>query len=236
MTTWVRLDGRSPYEAVHRLQEALVERVASGAIGDVVLFLEHPPTITLGRKKEAERSVIAPDGAPVVRVERGGDATWHAPGQLVVYPIVALAEGRRDLHAALRALEDAVIGLLGGLGLTAGRDPRNTGVWIDGHKVCSIGIAVRSWVVWHGLALNVDVELAGFGRIRPCGFDAEVMTRLGDHLDPCPTLDALVPALAEQLASHLHLDPPTTLVHATVLDEAGADALVARLSGEVAAG
>ncbi len=236
MTTWVRLGGLSPYAAVHRLQEALVERVAAGSLGDVVLFLEHAPTITLGRKRDAEQSVIAPDGAPVVRVERGGDATWHAPGQLVVYPIVALPEGRRDLHAALRALEDSVIGLLGDLGLSAGRDPRNTGVWIDGHKVCSIGIAVRSWVTWHGLALNVDADLAGFGRIRPCGFDAEVMTRLADHLRPCPSIDALIPGLVAQLATHLHLDPSGPLLHAVVRDDAGADALLARLSGEVAAG
>lgn len=235
MTRWVRLDGRSPYAAVHRLQEALVARVADGA-EDVVLLLEHPPTITLGRKRDAERSVIAPEGVPVIRVERGGDATWHAPGQLVVYPIVALPEGRRDLHAALRALEDAVIGLLAELGVDAGRDDRNTGVWAGGRKLCSIGIAVRAWVTWHGLALNVANDLSGFSRIRPCGFDADVMTRLADLADPCPTLDALAWPLARQLAAHLQLVPPVVLEHATVASDADADALVARLSGEVGAG
>lgn len=236
MTTWVRLDGLTPYAAAHHLQEALVEAVAAGTLDDVVLLLEHPPTITLGRKRDAEASVLLPEGVPVVRVERGGDATWHAPGQLVVYPLVALPDGRRDLHAALRALEDAVIGLLDGLGLAAGRDPRNTGVWLDGHKVCSIGIAVRSWVTWHGLALNVDVDLGGFARIRPCGFDADVMTRLADHLTPCPTIDALVEPLSVHLATHLHVQAPQGFVHAVVRDEADADALVARLSGEVRAG
>lgn len=227
--TWVRLDGLSPYDAVHHLQEALVAAVHVGRCPDVVLFLEHPATITLGRRPAGEGAVLSAADVPVIAVERGGEATWHAPGQLVVYPIVQLPPERRDLRAALRALEDAVIDTLSGLGLQPGRDARNTGVWIDGHKVCSIGIAVREWVTWHGLALNVDVDLAGFARIRPCGFGADVMTRLADHLTPSPTLEALIPPLQASLAHALHLEPGTVL-HATVADRADADALVARLS------
>lgn len=216
-TRWIRLAGRPAYADVLALQERLVEARLRDAVPDTVLLLEHPETITVGRHRGASASVLAPDGVPVVEVSRGGDATWHAPGQLVVYPIVLVPEGRRDVHAVLRALEEAVIGLLGERGLVGERDARNTGVWIDGHKVCSIGIALRQWVVWHGLALNVDVDLAGFARIRPCGFSADVMTRWVDH-QPGVTVDALVLPLARRLADTLGLTVPDDVVSAAVAD------------------
>jgi lipoyl(octanoyl) transferase len=147
-----------------------------------------------------------------VEVERGGDATWHGPGQLVAYPIVKLEGERADLHGFLRGLEEAVIRVLVGLGLSPVRDVRNTGVWLpDGdalpRKVCSVGIACRKWVTWHGLALNVAVDPAAFARIRPCGFGAEVMTRLADALHPCPTVDSLILPLAAELSASLDLAP-----------------------------
>jgi lipoate-protein ligase B len=224
----VRLLGTSPYPAVHALQEALVARRRQGG-PDVVLLLEHPPTITLGRRKTAIDNVLSADGVPVVPIERGGDVTWHAPGQLVAYPIVALDGPRRDVARHLRALEDAVIAVLAGLGLVGGRDERNTGVWIDGRKTCSIGIALRQWVSWHGLALNVDVDLAGFARIRPCGFGADVMTRLADHVDPCPGVDDLAPKLGTALVDTLglHVD---RLDEARIADVADVAALVERLT------
>ena len=204
----VRLPGLVPYAEGHALQRELVEQRIRGEIPDTVILLEHAPVITLGRKAGAEASVIDAGDWPVVRVERGGDATWHGPGQLVAYPIVALEGERRDLHRHLRQLEEAVIALLGDLGLNGVRDPRNTGVWLpsaDGppRKVCSIGIACRRWVSWHGLALNVDPDPAAFLRLRPCGFDPDVMTRLADHLDPCPSVDALAGPLADALGRAL---------------------------------
>lgn len=201
----LHLLGQSDYAEVHALQGALVDARPDGAIGDVLILTEHRPTITLGRARGAERSVVLAGEVPVVSVERGGDATWHGPGQLVAYPILQLVGERRDLRDHLRRLEQGVITLLRELGLPAQRDPRNTGVWLPGpgaagpRKVCSIGVAVRRWVSWHGLALNIDPDPAGFARIRPCGFDAEVMTRLCDHLHPSPSLAAL----AEPLANHL---------------------------------
>jgi len=204
----VHLTGLSDYARVHALQERLVEARRAGQIDDLLLTLQHPPTITLGRARGSAAHVVAPGDAPVVQIERGGDVTWHAPGQLVGYPIVALGEGEQDLRAFLRALEDGVVALLAGLGVASGRDERNTGVWVDcadgeRRKICSLGVACRGWVTWHGLALNVDNELADFARIQPCGFGAEVMTRLADHVEPCPGADALVPLLRTALAARL---------------------------------
>lgn len=199
----LRVPGRVPYAEGHALQREVLEARIRGEVPDTLILLEHEPVITVGRKAGAERSVIDAGDWPVVRVERGGDATWHGPGQLVAYPIVLLE--RRDLHAYLRALEEAVISLLADLGLRGVRDERNTGVWLPPgpRKVCSIGIACRRWVTWHGLALNVDPDPAAFLRLRPCGFDPDVMTRLADHLDPCPTVSDLAEPLAAALSTAL---------------------------------
>lgn len=212
MAQLVRLRGYSNYATVHALQRALVEARSRGTTPDTVLLLEHSPVITVGRTRGAEQNVLDAGGTPVVRVERGGDVTWHGPGQLVAYPIIKLEGRRADLHLHLRSLEDAVIDLLVDLGLEPGRDARNTGVWLpDGEgpprKVCSVGIACRRWVSWHGLALNVEPDLRdGFGRINPCGFDTSVMTTLAEHLEPVPTVDDLVEALGRHLAGRLDVD------------------------------
>lgn len=210
MARFFQLAGRSDYAAVHALQKELLERRIRREIPDVVLLLEHADTLTVGRALGAEANVLAPGDWPVVRVERGGDVTWHGPGQLVAYPIVALEGERADLHRFLRGLEEAVIGLLGDYGLRAGRDPRNTGVWLpepagDARKVCSIGVACRKWVTWHGLALNVRTDPAVWSRLRPCGFASDVMTRLADHLAPAPSVEGLVVPLASWLSRTLEL-------------------------------
>lgn len=234
MTELVVLDGLSPYAAVHALQERLVELRRAGRVGDVVLLLQHPPTITVGRRAEGLAGVVAPGDVPVVAIERGGEATYHAPGQLVAYPIVALDGPRRDVHAHLRALEEAVITVLAGLGIAGGRDARNTGVWVAGRKICSVGIAIRQWVTWHGLALNVDVDLGGFARIRPCGFDAEVMTRLADHVRSCPPASSLVEALGASLVDALGLAPDPRVTRTVVATEADVARLLADLAVESA--
>ena len=228
MTTWVHLTGLTPYDAAHALQERLVDARRAGG-GDVVLLLEHPETITLGRRKQAIDSVLQAGTVPVVRIERGGDATYHAPGQLVAYPLVALDGPRRDVHAHLHGMERGVIALLSDLGIQAGTDPRNTGVWIDGRKVCSMGIAIRQWVSWHGLALNLDVDLAGFARIRPCGFGAEVMTRVADHTGACPAVHDLAPRLAQALAASMDL-PVDRWIEATLPDAGAVDRVVAQVA------
>jgi lipoyl(octanoyl) transferase len=194
------------------LQRQLVEQRIRGEIPDTVLLLEHADVLTVGRAKGAGANIVAAGRVPVVEVERGGDVTWHGPGQLVAYPIVALEEDRRDLHRHLRALEDAVIALLATLGLDGVRDVRNTGVWLaDAHgerrKVASVGIACRRWVTWHGLALNVNPDASAWERIRPCGFDPGTMTSLAQYLAAPPTVTDLVGPLGEALAEALGRDP-----------------------------
>lgn len=208
MTLAVQLLGHSDYAEVHALQRQLVDARAAGDIPNVLLLLEHASTITVGKKKAAEANVLDAGDIPVVPVERGGDVTWHGPGQLVAYPIIALEGDRKDLHRHLHSLEEAVIGLLQDYGLAPTRDDRNTGVWLpraegDPQKVCSIGIACRRWVTWHGLALNVVPDPDAFARIHPCGFDASVMTRLADHLNPPPSVQAMAAPLARHLARAL---------------------------------
>lgn len=219
MTRWWRIPGRAAYADVHALQRRLVDARAAGEAPDTVLFAEHDETITLGRARGADASVLDAGGVPVIAVERGGDATWHGPGQLVAYPIVALEGPRRDLHHHLHALEDAIIAwLTQDFGLDAQRDPRNTGVWLpcpDGErrKVASIGIACRRWVTWHGLAVNLSPDLGRIAVIRPCGFDATIMTRLADHVPLAPTIAEAATALAPRLAATLGIDPGAIEVH-----------------------
>lgn len=202
MTVLVCLKGLSPYGVVAELQDRLVDLRGGGEIPDVLLALTHPETITLGRMA-GEDAVVDAAGVEVVPISRGGEATWHGPGQVVVYPIVRLHGVRKDVPRALRAIEQGVIDVLATWGVEAGRDPRNTGVWVGGQKIGSVGIGLRRWVVRHGLALNVDASLEGFRRIRPCGFDPGVMTRLADHVTPCPPVVSLYEPVAVSVARHL---------------------------------
>ncbi len=170
--------GTLPYLEAHERQQQLVAERLAGNAPDRLIFCEHPEVVTLGRKTPKQDWTRL--GLPVVEVERGGEATWHGPGQTVAYPILLLPEGRRDLHRYLRDLEQVVIDALATLGVESGRKQGWTGVWVKDKKLCSIGIAVRRWVTWHGLALNVDCDLDSFGRFAPCGLNASVMGRVSD--------------------------------------------------------
>lgn len=176
--------GRKPYGEVHDLQRDLLERRIAGEARDTLILVEHEPVVTVGRG--ADRSGLEDLGAPVLEVERGGEATYHGPGQVVAYPIYAMPEGRRDLHRYLRDLEEVVLRTLEEVGIAGRREPGATGVWIGAEKVASIGVAVRRWVAWHGLALNVHTDLEAFGGFRPCGLSAKVMTRVADHAEVPP--------------------------------------------------
>ncbi len=191
MTVQTRWLGRIAYPEAHALMSAtLADRIA-GRIPDTLLLCEHDPVYTLGRSRGAAGNVLDPRGVPVINVERGGDVTFHGPGQLVGYPIFQLPEHRHDLHGYLRGLEESVIALLAGHGITGLRDDRNTGVWVDGRKIAAIGIAARRWVTWHGLAINRDVDLGYFHRINPCGMDSTLVTRMIDHTPAPPPLSVL---------------------------------------------
>ncbi len=206
--------GVVPYRTAWAAQLAQVDARKTGAGADTVLLLEHPHVITVGRSQKALANVLAAGDVEVIEIERGGDVTYHGPGQLVAYPIVLLADGERDLHRFLRNLEEAVIRTLATVGLVAGREPGKTGVWLDGRaggrkKICSMGIACRRWVTFHGLALNVTTDLAYFHRINPCGFDATVMTSIAEERGAPIAMAEVKATLARELAAVLGrtLDP-----------------------------
>ena len=170
--------GLVEYERAHEEQKRLVDDVLADG-PQTILLCEHPPVITLGRLSD-KRHILFPQkylqerGVPVHFVDRGGDVTLHAPGQLVVYPILRLSEQGKDLHAYMRGLEQVVIDLLAGFDIVANRFPGRTGVWIGRQKIASIGIGVRKWVSYHGLAVNVNTELGLFDLINPCGLDVSM--------------------------------------------------------------
>jgi lipoate-protein ligase B len=207
----VRDVGRMAYEAARTEQRRLVAARHAGTEPDTLLVVEHEPVITVGRGTRgaflARADAKLPAGLKVYEVERGGQATWHGPGQIVVYPVVKLAEDRHDLHGWMRALEEGVILALAELGLPAGRRPAATGVWMDGlRKICSVGVAASRWVTWHGLALNHAPDMRQFAAIAPCGFDAGVMTSMQREvarLEPpraCPPREVVVEALVARLS------------------------------------
>jgi lipoyl(octanoyl) transferase len=198
--------GTAPFREVWARQLALVEQRQRGEVPDTLLLVEHPHVFTLGRRRDAAANVLMPGDVEVIEIERGGDVTYHGPGQIVAYPIVLLTEGERDLHRYLRNLEDAVIATCARSGLAADREPGKTGVWCgpaEGRrKLCSMGIACRRWVTFHGLALNVTTDLSYFARINPCGFESRVMSSLAEQL-PAVDLAEIKRALAEELGRTL---------------------------------
>ena len=179
-------------EAWARQDELVGQRIA-GEVGDTLVFTEHEPVFTIGLRGGADAHLVWPadrlarEGIEVVKTNRGGDITYHGPGQIVGYPIVSLAT-RKDLHAYLRFLEQVLIDTLGSLGLAASRREGKTGIWLGQRKIAALGVAVRRWVAYHGFALNVNANLAHFGGIVPCGIAAAdgTVTSLNAELGrPC---------------------------------------------------
>jgi lipoyl(octanoyl) transferase len=171
----VRRLGVVAYADAVDLQERLVRERRSGEIGDTLLLLQHPHVITLGSGTHPENVLVSPAererrGIGLWETGRGGDVTYHGPGQLVGYPILDLKPDRCDLHRYLRDLEEALIGVLGSFGLAGQREPGLTGVWVDDRKLAAIGVRVSSgWITSHGFALNVNTDLSFFETIVPCG-------------------------------------------------------------------
>ena len=183
--------GELPYTQAHALmQKRLAERL-NEEIPNTLLLCTHPPVYTVGRQKDAIKGLLNPGNIPVIPVERGGNVTFHGPGQLVGYPIVQLPPHRHDVHAFLRFLEEYWIEQLATWNVEAKRDPRNTGVWVKGKKMVAIGISLRRWVSWHGFALNIDVDLSYYHRINPCGMSSQLVTRLNDHSTEEHSIDSI---------------------------------------------
>jgi lipoate-protein ligase B len=183
----VRDLGRMEYGACLQLQHELRDARQRGEGEDVLLMVEHPPVATLGRRGSEEE--VFDKSLPVFVIERGGKATYHAPGQLVLYPIVHLGEGNRDVRAWVQHLERFVIDLLAAHGILARIEPDLPGVWTGPRKIASIGIAIQHWVSFHGIAVNVTLEPKEFERIDPCGLGAQVMTSMQREGSPASLLD-----------------------------------------------
>ena len=181
--------GTMAYAEALGLQRAVAKARISGELDeDLLLLVEHPPVVTLGRSfKErhllASPALLANRGVELFEVERGGDVTFHGPGQLVGYPIVDLKRHKRDLHWYLRQVEEALIRSIAPFGLAGERRAGLTGVWTEGRKLASIGVHARDWVTWHGFALNVTTDLRYFDLIVPCGIDAVEMSSIGRELE-----------------------------------------------------
>ncbi|HWQ57044.1 MAG TPA: lipoyl(octanoyl) transferase LipB [Bryobacteraceae bacterium] len=217
---WLRKPGRIGYGQALELQAELVRERKAGTIPDQLLLLEHPHTITLGRNGHmdnvlAGEEVLRRAGIEFHPTDRGGDVTYHGPGQIVGYPILDLREWKRDVGAYVRAVEQVIIDTLGDFGISAGRISGLTGVWVDGRKVAAIGVHISRWVTSHGFALNVSTDLSYFRYIVPCGLTkpvgsmaelgsaatfAEVCGSLAEHFGRvfnCEMVDGPVPVAEE---------------------------------------
>jgi lipoyl(octanoyl) transferase len=205
--------GTVPYAVALELQRDLARRRIAGEIDeDLLLLLEHPPVVTLGRTAKGAHIVSSPDrlrarGVEVYEVERGGDVTFHGPGQLVGYPIFDLKRHRRDLHWYLRQVEEALIIALAESGIDAERNVGYTGVWTRGRKIASIGVHARDWVTWHGFALNVTTDLSFFDLIVPCGIPQVQMTSVTSELRSAVTMDHVCDMVTRAFGQVFALEP-----------------------------
>jgi len=211
--------GRVDYEEAWALQRDLAVRRARGEASDTLLLLEHPPVYTTGRRTGGDRLLVPAQalGAPLLSVDRGGDITFHGPGQLVAYPIIGLGAQPRGVQRYVRGLEETIIRTLSGYGINAGREEGLTGVWAGGEKIAAIGVRVSRpggaagcWVTGHGLALNVSVDLGWFDRIVPCGIAGRGVTSMERLLGAAVSLPEVAPRLAEEFGRvfGLHVVPP----------------------------
>lgn len=208
--------GVQPFAATLSRQEDLVRRRLAGTIPDTLILVEHPPVVTLGRAKHLSNLRLEPHelarrGIEFFEITRGGDATYHAPGQLVGYPIFDLRLHGQDVLRFCRGMEAALIAALAEFGLTAGTIPGKAGVWVGEKKIASLGISVRRWITFHGFALNVSTDLAGFEVIRPCGEDPGIITSMVACLG-CPvSMDEVRQRVAARFADVFDLKRVATL-------------------------
>lgn len=208
--------GLIPYQTALETQLDSVSKVSSGEIKERVLLCSHPPVVTLGRSSASQTDLESWSGE-TVEVSRGGRATYHGPNQQLIYPILDLTRTRnkvpaRDVHAYLRSLENLVIDCLKAFDLKSeartisieqeGEKPLSlTGVWVGERKIASIGVAVKKWVTYHGVALNVEEDPQAFSGIRPCGFQRDIMTSMEKELGQAPSRKELVSQIEKQVTS-----------------------------------
>ena len=198
--TWLADLGTRDYKEVWDLQKELVQRRLAGDIQDVLILVEHPEVITLGKRGKPDD--VFTSEIPVYTVERGGEATYHGPGQLVGYPIFSLQNWPSGVMSFVRGLEDVLINASKDSGVDAGRNPIQTGVWVGGRKLASIGLAVKNGVTYHGFAVNVNTDLSRFRLLKPCGFDGSIMTSISDVAGRRVVLDDFKKDLLKRFQEH----------------------------------
>ncbi len=217
---WVARLGNMRYAEALELQRSVARDRISGAIPqDVLLLVEHPAVVTLGRSAKQANLVAAPEllaarGVELFEVERGGDITFHGPGQLVGYPVIDLKRHKQDLHWFLRQVEEGIIRTLSRYAIPGERSTGYTGVWTGGRKIASIGVHARDWVTWHGFALNVSTDLSYFDMMVPCGIQDVEMTSIekeiqlrGDALPSDLSVDSVGAVAAEMFGEVFSLEP-----------------------------
>ena len=220
--------GRTRYKDAWEIQKQIVSLRAEKRIPDCLLVTEHEPVITMGRATQSKNLLCSRDylqehGIDLFSIERGGDITFHGPGQLIVYPIIDLSERGRDLHKYLRDLEKTTISALDDLGLAAEVKKGLTGVWVNDQKIAAIGVAVSRWVTYHGLALNVNTDLDYFKLINPCGITeypvGSVSGQLGKEFDFSAMADLMATHFARVFECDLETvdDIDTILAESTVV-------------------
>ena len=191
------------YRKAYHLQRELLRQRVNDEITDTLLLLEHPPTITIGKSGKLEnvlasQAQLARKGVSLFFVDRGGDVTYHGPGQLVAYPIIDLRKRGRDVHKYVRDLEEVIIRTLNDFSINACRDRNHAGVWVRGGEIAAIGLGISRWVSMHGFALNVNTDLEQFSLINPCGLSDRKATSISNLLSQ----DIPIETVAERLLAH----------------------------------
>jgi lipoate-protein ligase B len=194
------------YDDALAMQTAMLAARIEGRVGDTLLMMEHPHVFTLGRGADAGFIVSNKENVPVRRISRGGQVTYHGPGQLIGYPILKLEGRDRDVTKYLRNLEAAMIDALAKFGIDAGRRDGMTGVWVGARKIASIGVGIRRWTTWHGFALNVSTELSYFDSIVPCGIEGCRMTSVSEVTNRAVSVREFAGAMRESFARVFNFD------------------------------
>ena len=205
MSCIIRQLGRIDYRKAYDLQKELLQQRLHGQITDTLLLLEHPPTITVGKSGKLDNVLVSPSrladaGVSLIFTDRGGDVTYHGPGQIVGYPILDLRERERDIHRYVRSLEEVLIRTLADYGIKSGRDHGHAGVWVNDEEIAALGLSVRRWITMHGFALNVNTDLDHFSLINPCGFTSKTATSMARLLGYEPPVDEVTERLLNRFA------------------------------------
>ncbi len=201
----VRQLGQIEYREAYELQKELLQERLNGRIADTLLLLEHPPTITVGKSGKLENILESPTGlasagVSLIFTDRGGDVTYHGPGQIVGYPILDLRGRERDIHQYVHSLEEVLIRTLADYGIKSGRDHNHAGVWVNDMEIAALGLSVRKWITMHGFALNVNTDLDHFSLINPCGFTNKTATSMARLLGYEPPNDEVTERLLNRFA------------------------------------